>query len=88
MGRRYAVIVQSDDLLLSTCLVAPTSTAARPASFRPEITVNGVATRILVEQTAVVDPSKRLGAFAGRLDSEELRHVDRALIAVLGLDSP
>lgn len=79
------MVVQSDDLLLSTCLVAPTSTAARPASFRPEITVKGVATRILVEQTAVVDPTTRLGAFAGRLDPEELRRVDQALAAVLSL---
>ncbi|MDP9319371.1 MAG: type II toxin-antitoxin system PemK/MazF family toxin, partial [Actinomycetota bacterium] len=38
-GARYAVVVQSDHLPLSTWLVAPTSTSARPASFRPEITM-------------------------------------------------
>jgi mRNA interferase MazF len=60
-GARHAVVVQSDLLPLSTLLVAPTSTSARPASFRPEIVVAGRATRVLVEQTAAVDPT-RLGA--------------------------
>jgi mRNA-degrading endonuclease toxin of MazEF toxin-antitoxin module len=33
---RYAVVVQAEEFLdLSTTLVAPTSTAARAASFRP-----------------------------------------------------
>ncbi len=32
---RYAVVVQSEQFPLSTWLVAPTSTSAWPASFRP-----------------------------------------------------
>lgn len=37
-GARFAVVVQADDLLgLSTVLVAPTSTSARAATFRPAI---------------------------------------------------
>ena len=36
-GARYAVVVQSDDLPLSTWIIAPTSTGRRQASFRPEI---------------------------------------------------
>ncbi|MDR1513996.1 MAG: type II toxin-antitoxin system PemK/MazF family toxin [Propionibacteriaceae bacterium] len=84
-GRRYAVEVQSDDLLLSTKLVAPTSSSARPTSFRPETTIDGAKTLIMVEQTAVVDPEARLGGFAGRLDAAELAAVDRALRVVLGL---
>jgi mRNA interferase MazF len=84
-GARYAVVVQADELLdLSTTLVAPTSTAARPASFRPSIRIDGSVTRVLVEQTAVVDP-QRLGGSAGRLDAIELRAVDEALMLVLGL---
>ncbi|MDK3257842.1 type II toxin-antitoxin system PemK/MazF family toxin [Blastococcus capsensis] len=85
-GERFAVVVQSDDLPLSTWLVAPTSTGRREASFRPEIEVNGVKTRVMVEQLAVVDPQTRLGEFAGRLDAAELRAVDVALLALLGLD--
>jgi mRNA interferase MazF len=84
-GARYAVVVQADEFLdLSTVLVAPTSTSARAASFRPEITVAGHETRVLVEQTTVVDP-ERLGASAGRLHAHELRAVDEALMLVLAL---
>jgi mRNA interferase MazF len=78
------VVLQSDDLPLSTWLVAPTSTAARPASFRPEVDVGGKATRVLVEQTSAVDPS-RLGDRAGRLTFTELRQVEAALRLVLEL---
>src|ERR1043165_7214280 len=59
-GTRYAVVVQSDHLPLSTWLVAPTSTSARPATFRPEVEIAGRATLVLAEQTASIDPT-RLG---------------------------
>jgi mRNA interferase MazF len=83
-GHRYAVVVQSDALPLSTWLVAPTSLSARPASFRPEVVVDGQTTRVLAEQTAAVDPS-RLGDPAGQLSFEEIRRVDAALRLVLDL---
>jgi mRNA interferase MazF len=83
-GRRYAVVVQSDLLPLSTLLVAPTSTQARPASFRPEIVLGGVKTRVMVEQTAAVDPT-RLGRLVGHLGGAEVDGLDRALHVVLGL---
>ena len=85
-GKRFAVVVQSDDLPLSTWLVAPTSTGRRGASFRPEIEIDGAKTRVMVEQLTVVDPEIRLGEFAGRLAASELRAVDAALLTVLGLD--
>lgn len=84
-GARYAVVVQADELLaLSTTLVAPTSTSARSATFRPTIEIGGTETRVLVEQTTVVDP-RRLGRSAGRLEAPELRAVDEALELTLGL---
>jgi mRNA interferase MazF len=84
-GARHAVVVQADELLgLSTVIVAPTSTRARPASFRPSIDLGGAETRVLVEQVTVVDP-RRLGRSAGRLEAGELRAVDEALALVLGL---
>jgi mRNA interferase MazF len=84
-GARYAVIVQADDFLdLSTTLVAPTSASARATSFRPRVTLDGHDTRVLVEQTTVVDP-QRLGRSVGRLEASELRAVDEALPLVLGL---
>jgi len=79
------VIVQADEFLdLSTTLVAPTSTGARSATFRPTITLNGRQTRVIVEQTTVVDP-QRLGRSVGRLDASELSAVDEALALVLGI---
>jgi mRNA interferase MazF len=84
-GARFAIVVQAEEFLeLSTVLVSPTSTSARPASFRPTITLDGAQTRVLVEQTTVVDP-QRLGRSAGRLDANQLRTVDEALMLVLGL---
>jgi mRNA interferase MazF len=84
-GARYAVVVQADELMaLSTTLVAPTSTSARSTTFRPTIEIDGTETRVLVEQTTVVDP-QRLGRSAGRLEAGELRAVDEALALVLGL---
>ena len=83
-GTRYAVVVQSDLLPLSTWLVAPTSTSARAATFRPEVSISGRPTRVLAEQTSAVDP-QRLGESAGRLSFDELRQVDAALRLVLGL---
>jgi mRNA interferase MazF len=67
-GARYAVIVQAEEFFqLSTVLVAPTSTSARPTSFRPTITVGGKETRVLVEQTTVVArPAASMQANYGR----------------------
>lgn len=54
-GARYAVVVQSDDLPLSTWIVAPTSTGRRAASFRREIEIDGLSTRVMVEQLSTTD---------------------------------
>ncbi len=84
-GRRYAVIIQSDDLwLLSTVLVVPTSTSARAATFRPEILVEGQRTRVLCEQIRTVD-AQRIGDTVGALSADELSSVVDALEVVLEL---
>ena len=84
-GARFAVVVQSDDLMLSTLLVAPTSRSAPSRSFRPTITFNGEETQVLVEQTAAVAP-ERLGEFVGRVSLEELGAINDALRLALELD--
>jgi mRNA interferase MazF len=85
-GPRFGVVVQSDAFLpRSVVLVAPTSTSARPASFRPEIDIDGTSTRVLVEQVGAVD-LQRIGDLAGHLSPEEQWGVDAALLTVLGLD--
>ncbi|MGO9661472.1 MAG: type II toxin-antitoxin system PemK/MazF family toxin [Acidimicrobiales bacterium] len=84
-GDRYGVVVQADEFLpRSVILVAPTSTSARAASFRPEAEIVGETTRVLVEQVGAVD-ARRLGELAGHLTHEEMWGVDEALLAVLGL---
>jgi len=85
-GRRFGVLVQSDALLRrSVVLVAPTSTGARAASFRPEIDVAGQSTRVLLEQLGAVDVN-RLGDEVGRLTVDQQWQIDAALLTVLGLD--
>jgi mRNA interferase MazF len=83
-GPRYAVAIQSDGIPLSTLIVAPTSTSAQPAIFRPEIEMDGTRTRVLVDQMRAVDAA-RLGDFAGRLDAAETGEVDRAVRLILGV---
>ena len=69
---------------MSTWLVAPTSTSARAASFRPEVEIAGINTRVLAEQAAAVNPS-RLGKSVGFLSFDDMRRVDAALRIVLEL---
>lgn len=84
-GPRYAVVLQSDDLVLSTAVVAPTSTRAHPYAFRPEVTVRGVTTRIMLDQLRAVDAEKAIGDRIGRLNPQELEEVNRLLRAVLDI---
>jgi mRNA interferase MazF len=84
-GRRFAVIVQADDLLaLSTIVVCPTSTSTPPASFHPEVEVGDEGTRVMCELVGVVD-ARTLGEQVGHLTYDELRSVDDALQLVLDL---
>lgn len=83
-GPRYGVVMQNDDLPLSTVLVAPTSTSAQPASFRPVIDVDGTPTRVLPEQTRAID-ANLLGQFAGRLAAYELAQIDAACRTIFDL---
>lgn len=85
-GKRFAVIVQSDALLPRLIvLVAPTSTSARPASIRPEITIQKQTTRVLVEQLGAI-ATDRLGKRIGHIDIDEQWAIDDAMLTVLGLN--
>ena len=84
-GRRYAVIVQADDLLaLSTIVICPTSTSTPPASFHPEIAVRDQPTRVLCEMVGAVD-ARAVGDQVSHLSLNEIRAVDEALALMLGL---
>ena len=85
-GRRLGVVVQSDAMFpRSVVLVAPTSTSARVASFRPELDLDGQRTHVLVEQLGAVDVN-RLGEQVGRVTVDQQWQIDAALLTVLGLD--
>ena len=84
-GRRYAVIVQADDLLaLSTVVICPTSQSAPAASFHPEVAPAGEPTRVLCEMVGAVD-ARALGDQVDHLGFDEMRSVDDALRLVLDL---
>ena len=83
-GPRYAVELQGP-ITLSTVIVAPTSTRAGPAVFRPEIDLDGTTTRVLVDQMAAVDGALRLGDMVGHLSAHEMSEVDLAVRLLLGL---
>jgi mRNA interferase MazF len=84
-GRRYAVVVQTDDLLpLSTIVVCPTSASTPPASFHPEIELADGPTRVMCEMVGAVDV-RALGPGVGHLTLDEQRRVDDALELVLAL---
>lgn len=79
------MVVQSDDLLLSTVLVTPTSRSAQPRAFRPTVIVGDERTQVLVEQITAVAP-ERLGTIVDRVSRAELDAIDDALRLALALD--
>lgn len=84
-GRRYAVVVQADDLLaLSTVVICPTSRSTPQASFHPEVVVDGDQSRVMCEMVGVVD-ARALGDHVCHLTRDELLGVDEALALVLDL---
>ena len=86
-GRRYAVVVQADDLLaLSTVVVCPTSTSTPPASFHPEIVLAGEAARVMCAMVGAVD-GRALGEPFGHIGLNEMLAVDNALELVLDIGS-
>lgn len=84
-GRRFAVIVQADELLaLSTVVVCPTSSATPPATFHPEVLISEEPARVMCELVGAVN-ARALGEHIGHLTPGEMRSVDDALQLVLGL---
>ncbi len=84
-GRRYAVVVQSDDVsALSTAVICPTSRSAQDASFHPEIDIAGTRTYVMCEMINTVD-ARVLTSQVGHLSHDEARAVDAALELVLDL---
>ena len=83
-GHRYAIVVQNSRLNLSTTVIVPTSTAARPGLHRPGIDWDGTTTYALAEQVTTV-PTDNLGPMVGHLLRSDMDRIDDALRMVLAL---
>ena len=84
-GRRFAVVVQADELMaLSTVAICPTSQSTPPASFHPDVEVAGEKTRVMCEMVRAVDATK-VGPQVGHLTLGEIEAIDDALRLVLDL---
>lgn len=84
-GRRYAVVVQANELgTLSTVVVCPTSQSAAPVSFRPQVEVGESRTQVLCEMVMALDV-RTLGNQVAHLSLDDLAAVDDALKMVLRL---
>lgn len=84
-GDRPAVIVQAHGMAhWSTVLVAPLSTSAVSASFRPAADLASRETLVLADQVQPLD-ADRLGKRLGSLTADQMIEVDLALKKVLGL---
>jgi mRNA interferase MazF len=81
-GARYAVVLQDTDFIMSTVIVAPTSTSAGHAIYRPEIIVNSITTRVMVEQMRACDYG-RLGPLVDHVRADELRLIADAIRLLL-----
>ena len=79
------VVLQTDAMASwRTVVIAPLSSSAQAADFRPPITVTGRTTRVMVDQLRTLDVT-RLGKRICALDATELLDVEVAIKRVLGL---
>lgn len=86
-GRRFAIVVLASRFEhLSTWLVVPTSTRAKPSVFRPVVEIPGAGeTLALCDALTAVDPQARLGESVGFLPWAQIQQIDYALAGLLDL---
>ncbi|MEV7962119.1 type II toxin-antitoxin system PemK/MazF family toxin [Oerskovia paurometabola] len=84
-GRRYGLVLSPSEMNWSVATIVPTSTSARPATFRPELVIDGQQTLLLVDQIRTVDTAYLVGDPVDHLNHDELTTVEQAVIHYLGL---
>lgn len=84
-GRRYGLVLSPSEMNWSVATIVPTSTSARPATFRPELVIDGQQTLLLVDQIRTVDTAYLVGDHVDYLNHDELTTVEQAVIHYLGL---
>lgn len=84
-GRRLGIVLSPTDMPWSVATVVPTSTSAHPATFRPELTVAGEATKALADQIRTIDTDHIHGEPVDYLGRDDLALVEQAVVRYLGL---
>lgn len=69
----------------SVATIIPTSTSAQAAIFRPQLEINGMLTRFLVDQIRTIDIDYVHGEPVAYLDRDEMAEVELAVGRYLGL---
>ncbi|MER7739981.1 type II toxin-antitoxin system PemK/MazF family toxin [Streptomyces sp. NPDC096538] len=84
-GKRLGVCLSSAPAGWSTMTVAPTSTSAQDAVFRPRMTIAGRSTVILIDQVRTIDISYVFGDPVDYLTGTDMGQIEHALGLYLGL---
>ncbi|SDK61508.1 mRNA interferase MazF [Glycomyces sambucus] len=84
-GRRLGLVLSAHQERWSTVTVVPTSTSAQASAFRPEATVAGRPTRLLVDQMRTVDTRYVVGDLVDFLNREDMEQIEYAVVRYLGL---
>lgn len=84
-GKRLGLVLSQSDSPLSVVTVVPTSTSAGPFVHRPELSVAGRVTRMMVDQIRSIDVDYVVGDHVDYLTREQLGDVELALAHYLGL---
>lgn len=84
-GRRLGLVISIEQNAWSTVTIIPTSTSAQPTVFRPEVTVAGRETRLLVDQIRTIDVSYVAGELVDYLSRDDMAQVEHTLSRYFGL---
>ncbi|MGH3767555.1 MAG: type II toxin-antitoxin system PemK/MazF family toxin [Pseudonocardiaceae bacterium] len=84
-GKRLGLVLSPSSMPWSAVTIVPTSTTAQPAVFRPSMEINGLETRVLVDQIRSIDTDYIIGDPVHYLERDELAEVERAVARYLGL---
>jgi mRNA interferase MazF len=84
-GRRLGLLMSIEQDTWSTVTIIPTSTNAQASVFRPEATIAGRSTRILIDQIRTIDVSYVTGELVDYLSRDDMAQVDHTLLRYLGL---
>src|SRR5579875_3002781 len=84
-GRRLGLVISVEQNEWSTVTILPTSTGAQPAVFRPDVTVAGRETRILIDQIRTIDLSYVTGELVDYLSRDDIAQVEHGLARYFGL---